>query len=74
MKTFYGNWNKETIDDSVILKDIQEMSGGALKMTIEKVREDNLFEKLYKERKKLKPQGNERSDRGERGQRRPVEI
>ena len=57
MKTFYGNWNKETLDDSVILKDIQEMSGGALKMTIEKVREDNLFEKLYKERKKTKPQG-----------------
>lgn len=56
MKTFYGNWNKETIDDSVILKDIQEMSGGALKMTLEKVREDNLFEKLYKERKKVKPQ------------------
>lgn len=69
MKTFYGNWNKETIDDSVILKDIQAMSGGALNMTIEKVREDNLFEKLYKERKKLKPQGNDRGDRGERGQR-----
>lgn len=73
MKTFYGNWNKETLDDSVILKDIQEMSGGALKMTIEKVREDNLFEKLYKERKKGKPQQGgdrgERGDRNDRGQR-----
>jgi hypothetical protein len=39
-------------------------------MTIEKVREDNLFEKLYKERKKLKPQGNDRGERGERGQQR----
>lgn len=56
MKTFYSNWNKETLDDSVILKDIQEMSGGALNMTIEKVREDNLFEKLYKDRKKSKSQ------------------
>jgi hypothetical protein len=56
MKTFYGNWNKETLDDSVILKDIQAMSGGALNMTIDKVREDNLFEKLYKDRKKSKPQ------------------
>jgi hypothetical protein len=55
MKTFYSNWNKETLDDSVILKDIQEMSGGALNMTIDKVREDNLFEKLYKERKKTGP-------------------
>jgi hypothetical protein len=63
MKTFYGNWNKETIDDSVILKDIQAMSGGALNMTIDKVREDNLFEKLYKERKKSKPQQQERGQR-----------
>jgi hypothetical protein len=74
MKTFYGNWNKETIDDSVILKDIQEMSGGALNMTIEKVREDNLFEKLYKERKKTKPQqgsGGPRHQGGSGGGHRP---
>jgi hypothetical protein len=51
MKTFYGNWNKEILDDSVILRDINVMSGGALNMTIEKVREENLFEKLYRERK-----------------------
>jgi hypothetical protein len=67
MKTFYGNWNKETLDDSVILKDIQDMSGGALKMTIEKVREDNLFEKLYKERKTSNTKGNGREERGQRG-------
>ncbi len=69
MKTFYGNWNKETLDDSVILKDIQAMSGGALNMTIDKVREDNLFEKLYKERKKSRPQqGGERHQGGQRHQ------
>lgn len=67
MKTFYGNWNKETIDDSVILKDIQAMSGGALNMTIEKVREDNLFEKLYKERKKAKPQQGSGENRRHQG-------
>jgi hypothetical protein len=68
MKTFYGNWNKETLDDSVILRDIQAMSGGALNMTIEKVREDNLFEKLYKERKKSKQGGNGGGDRQQRHQ------
>jgi hypothetical protein len=70
MKTFYGNWNKETLDDSVILKDIQAMSGGALNMTIDKVREDNLFEKLYKERKKTRPnqQGGSHSSGGQRHQ------
>jgi hypothetical protein len=68
MKTFYSNWNKETLDDSVILRDIQEMSGGALDMTIEKVREDNLFEKLYKDRKKGKPQqGGNSSERRHQG-------
>ncbi|SKC52241.1 DUF4290 domain-containing protein [Ohtaekwangia koreensis] len=56
MKTFYANWNKEPLDDSVILRDINQMSGGALNMTIDKIREDNLFEKLYKERKKARPQ------------------
>ena len=58
MKTFYGNWNKETLDDSVIIKDIQAMSDGVLSMNLDKVREDNLFEKLYKERKKVKVQQN----------------
>ncbi len=51
MKTFYSAWNKDNLDDSVILKDIQAMSGGKLTLSLEKVREDNLFEKLYRERK-----------------------
>lgn len=50
MKTFYGNWNKETLDDSVILKDIALMSKGKLTMSLEKVREENLFDPLYRER------------------------
>lgn len=69
MKTFYSNWNKETLDDSVILKDIQAMSGGALNMTIEKVRDENLFEKLYKERKKTRPQGGGENRQGGGGHR-----
>lgn len=72
MKTFYGAWNKETLDDSVILKDIQGMSGGALNMTLDKVREDNLFEKLYKEQRKNKPhQNNGGGDRQRHGGNRP---
>ncbi len=63
MKTFYGSWNKEILDDSVILKDIQLMSGGKLSMNLEKVREDNLFEKLYRERKKPHPQGGHSNQR-----------
>lgn len=60
MKTFYSAWNKETLDDSVIVKDIQILSKGKLSLSLEKVREENLFEKLYREqRKNLRPQGNE---------------
>lgn len=70
MKTFHGNWNKETIDDSVIIKDIEQMSGGKLSLNLEKVREDNLFEKLYREKKKHRnPNQNQRNERGERGDR-----
>jgi Domain of unknown function (DUF4290) len=69
MKTFYSNWNKETLDDSVIVKDIRNISQGKLNVNIDKVREDNLFEKLYREKKKPRPGGNdgERGDRNERG-------
>ncbi len=66
MKTFHGNWNKETIDDSVILKDIERMSEGKLTLSLDKVREDNLFEKLYREKKKQRHQ-NERGRNERRG-------
>lgn len=65
MKTFYGNWNKETLDDSVIVNDIRTLSQGKLSLDLTKVREDNLFEQLYKgEKRKL---GQEQSADRERG-------
>ncbi len=71
MKTFYSNWNKETLDDSVIVKDIRNISNGQLNVSIEKVREDNLFEKLYRDKKKQRTNegGNERGGRDNRNQR-----
>lgn len=71
MKTFYGAWNKETLDDSVIVKDLQIMSQGKLTLNLEKVREDNLFEKLYREKKNLnqRPGEDTRDNRQHRGQR-----
>jgi hypothetical protein len=73
MKTFYSNWNKESLDDTVIVKDIRNMSNGTLNVSIDKVKEDNLFEKLYREKKKPHSQGGngngDRNDRGDRGDR-----
>jgi Domain of unknown function (DUF4290) len=66
MKTFYGAWNKEILDDSVILKDIKNMSNGQLTINLDKVREDNLFEKLYIERTtKQQFSSNSNSGRGD---------
>ncbi|MBX2962451.1 MAG: DUF4290 domain-containing protein [Cyclobacteriaceae bacterium] len=68
MKTFFGAWNKEMLDDSVILNDIKIMSEGKLTLNIDKVREENLFEMLYRERKKLQPvQGERERDRNNGG-------
>lgn len=71
MKTFYSNWNKESLDDGVIVKDIRNISNGTLNVSIDKVKEDNLFEKLYREKKKPHGQGGngERGERGDRGDR-----
>lgn len=52
MKTFYGSWHKETLDDAVILKDIALLSNGELTLELDKVKEDNLFEMLYHEKRK----------------------
>lgn len=55
MKTFYASWNKESLDDSVIVKDLRNLSKGELKLDLEKAREENLFEKLYHERSVPRP-------------------
>jgi len=70
MKTFYSSWNKETLDDSVILKDIKILSQGQLTLNIDKVREDNLFEKLYRERSGNNNNNKQRGQGGEQGDRR----
>jgi hypothetical protein len=62
MKTFYANWNKESLDDNVILQNLQQMIGSKIDLDIEKIKEDNLFEKLYKERKR--PHGQHKQGKG----------
>ena len=69
MKTFYSSWNKESIDDAVIIKDIEKMSEGQLTLDLDKVREENLFEKLYREKKKHTKPGPQRNERRAHGKR-----
>ena len=76
MKSFYATWNKDYIEDDVLIKQINSMSDGKLNIDLEKVKEGNLFETLYKEKKKSGKQGSGsgrsggRSNRGGQNRRR----
>jgi len=50
MKTFQATWNKGNAGDAVIVKNINELSGGALNIDVDRVIENNLFEVLYKDK------------------------
>jgi hypothetical protein len=50
MKTFFSTWNKDSIDDAVIMKNIRELSNGKLEIDLEKVKAENLFDSNIKER------------------------
>lgn len=50
MRSFYGIWNKEVVDEEIIVKHISELSRGKLKIDLQTVKDQNLFEPTYKER------------------------
>ncbi len=66
MKTFFNAWNKDNIDDEMIIKNIQDLSGGKLTIDINKVKEFGLFEVQL--RAPRKDQHGDRDQKG-RGQR-----
>lgn len=50
MKSFYGTWNKENVDDAVIVEHLREMSDNQLILNIEKVKAESLFDLTAKEK------------------------
>lgn len=44
MKSFYLTWNRDSVEDEVILKDIKRLSEGKIDIDIEIIKQDNLFE------------------------------
>lgn len=44
MKTFYAEWNKETIEDEVIVRHLKEMSGGLIQLDLNAIKEDELLD------------------------------
>ena len=51
MKSFQNTWNRDNVDDDTIVQNLRTMSKGALIIDLEKVRNENLFESLVKERR-----------------------
>jgi ArsR family metal-binding transcriptional regulator len=65
MKSFASIWNKDNLDDAVILHNIRDLSGGKLDIDLDKVRENNLFNNLVREKPKSYSNNNDRDrDRG----------
>lgn len=50
MKSFYATWNKENVDDSLIVEHLRELSDNKLDISLEKVKAEGLFDQSAKER------------------------
>ena len=63
MKSFYQTWNKDTIDDAVVLKNIKQLSKDQLDIDIELVKEHGLFDSEKRERSYDNTRTNSNSNR-----------
>jgi hypothetical protein len=66
MKSFASFWNKENLDDGVIINNIRELSDGKLHIDINKVKENNLFNNLVREKPRNFPSSGGKNKRPRR--------
>lgn len=69
MKSFYGVWNKENIDDEVITENIRELTNGKLHVDVNRVRENRLFDTAQKEKPRSPKPQPKKPYNGSRGKR-----
>ena len=69
MKTFQNTWNRDNVEDVTILKNIENMSNRELTIDLEKVKSDNLFDSMVKERRS-RPVNKNRRNNNSQGRRR----
>ncbi len=62
MKTFYSSWNREVVNDQVIIDHIKEISKNQLQIDAQKVKDGGLFEPLYKERSSSQHKGGKKDN------------
>ena len=65
MKSFQNTWNRDNVEDATILKNIENMSNRELTIDLEKVRSENLFDSMVKERRS-RPVSNRPTNKGRR--------
>jgi hypothetical protein len=65
MKSFQNTWNRDNVEDATILKNIENMSNKELTIDLEKVRSENLFDSMVKERR-TRPVSNRPTNKGRR--------
>jgi len=65
MKSFQNTWNRDNVDDDTIVTNITKMSKGQLSIELDRVKSENLFESMVKERRS-RPNTNSSSNKGRR--------
>ena len=66
MKSFQNTWNRDNVEDATILKNIENMSNKELSIDLDKVRAENLFDSMVKERRTSRPVSNRPVNKGRR--------
>lgn len=66
MKSFQNTWNRDNVEDATILKNIENMSNKELSIDLDKVRAENLFDSMVKERRSSRPVSNRPMNKGRR--------
>ena len=51
MKSFQNTWNRDNVEDETIVTNLKKMSKGELSIDLERVKSENLFESMVKERR-----------------------
>lgn len=71
MKSFYGTWNRENIEDEQVLKNIRKLSNDQLDIDIETVKELRLFDmaKPANDHNRSRHRNNNNNNRGKGGRR-----
>lgn len=64
MKNFYMSWNRENVEDEVIMRHIKEMSGNKLSLQINEIKDKGLFDINYNKSRS----GTSSSNKGRRNQ------